>query len=363
MPIDTDERLIAKLDEIAAEHDRLTSQLESPEVASDHRRVRAVSIKRAALDSIVRAYDRFSALSREVSELEDARAGEDPDLAAMARDELPEARDKAERALEEIKRLLVSSDDLVVGSIILEIRAGTGGSEATLWTRDLLSVYTRYAERNGWRVEDMECVSEPTVGGVRHAVVTIAGQGVWQRLGFEGGVHAVKRVPETETQGRVHTSTCTVAVLPEPEEPEVAIDWADDVQEHITTAQGPGGQNVNKVATAVHLIHTPTGIEVRMQESKSQAQNREKARRVLSARVHEAHRAEQTAGRDAARREQIGTAQRSEKIRVYRYQDGIVADERLDAKFTKSGIIDDADLDPLIDALIEKQTTERLSSL
>jgi len=363
MPIDTDERLIAKLDEIAAQHDDLTKQLESPEVASDHTKARGLSIKRAAIDPIVRAYDRFNALVREVGELEEALAGADEDLANMARDDLPGTKERAQAALGEIQRLLVSSDDLSVGSVILEIRAGTGGSEAALWARDLLSVYTRYAERRGWSVEDMGCVTEPSVGGVRHGVLNISGEGAWQRLGFEAGVHSVKRVPETETQGRVHTSTCTVAVLPEPEEVEVSIDWSGEVEEHITTAQGPGGQNVNKVATAVHLIHTPTGIEVRMQESKSQAQNRDKARRLLMARVHEMRRAEQAAGRDAARREQIGTGQRSEKIRVYRYQDNIVADERLDTKLTKSGIIDDADLDPLFDALIEKHTTERLSSL
>jgi len=200
-------------------------------------------------------------------------------------------------------------------------------------------------------------------GGIRSATVSISGEGAWADLSFEAGVHSVKRVPETESQGRVHTSTATVAVLPEPKEVEVQIDWASDVVEHVTTAQGPGGQNVNKVATAVHLVHQPTGIEVRMQESKSQHQNREKARRLLRARLYDQQRAQAQAERSAARKEQIGVGARSEKIRVYRYQDGIVADQRLDEKFQLRPIINEGDLQPLMHALASKRTAERLAAL
>lgn len=184
---------------------------------------------------------------------------------------------------------------------------------------------------------------------------------MWSDLSFEAGVHSVKRVPATESQGRIHTSTATVAVLPEPEEVEVRIDWARDVQEHVTTAQGPGGQNVNKVATAVHLVHIPTGVEVRMQESKSQHQNRERARRLLAARVHEIERRRVEAERSAERRGQIGAGERSEKIRVYRFQDNIVADQRLDQKFNLREVLA-GDLDPLFAALQERRTAERLAS-
>jgi len=201
------------------------------------------------------------------------------------------------------------------------------------------------------------------VGGVRAATVAVSGEGVFAELGFESGVHSVKRVPATETQGRIHTSTATVAVLPEPEEVEVKIDWAKDVEEHVTTSQGPGGQNVNKVATAVHLVHKPTGIEVRMQETKSQQQNRERARRLLMARVYEAEREKAERERSAERRSQIGTGQRSEKIRTYRYQDNIVSDQRLETKFQKTQILDDADLGPLITALLEQETARRLAAL
>jgi peptide chain release factor 1 len=175
-------------------------------------------------------------------------------------------------------------------------------------------------------------------------------------------VHSVKRVPATEAQGRIHTSTATVAVLPEPEEVDVKIDWANDVVEHVTTSQGPGGQNVNKVATAVHMVHKPTGIEVRMQETKSQVQNREKAKRLLMARVFEHERAKVEAERSAARKSQIGSGERSEKIRVYRYQDGIVADQRVEEKFQLRDVLA-GELGPMFAALIEQETARRLAEL
>lgn len=353
-----------KLESLAAQDADLAARLETPEVLADHHQVRDLSIRRSALEPVVKGYRRFRTLEIEAAELRATiDAGEDAELVEMAAEELPMVEAKAAETIESVKAALVSSDDRQVGSVILEVRAGTGGDEAGLWARDLIDVYRRYGATKGWTFDEMEIVSDPTLGGVRHAVINVRGEGVWSELSFEAGVHSVKRVPATETAGRVHTSTCTVAVLPEPTAVQVHIDWANDVEEHVTTAQGPGGQNVNKVATAVHMVHTPTGVEVRMQETKSQAQNREKAKRLLAARVYEIERLKIEAERAAERKEQIGSGGRSEKIRVYRYQDNIVSDERLDEKFNKTQVIDRADLGPLFEALIEQRTAERLAAL
>ena len=358
-----DSNLQSKLNELRDQFDELSSKLEDPEVLADHKQVSALSIKRAALAPVVEGYTNYCDLVDEAKELRDAISSEDAELAEMAREEVPEVEARASEMIELIKQTLVTTDDRAIGSVMLEIRAGTGGDEAALWARDLLASYTKYATAKGWKAEELDMTTDSGFGGIRHAVINFQGDGVWQELSFEAGVHSVKRVPETETQGRVHTSTCTVAVLPEPEAIEVNIDWGNDVEEHITTAQGPGGQNVNKVATAVHMIHKPTGVEVRMQETKSQAQNREKAKRLLTARVYEIERQKIDAERAESRNSQIGSGGRSEKIRVYRYQDNIVADQRLEQKFNKNKIIEEGDLGPLFEALIEQETARRLAEL
>ncbi|MCA9279773.1 MAG: PCRF domain-containing protein [Phycisphaeraceae bacterium] len=351
-----------KLEELATQYDALGTELEDPDVLSDHRKVRELSIKRSAIESAALGVKRLHEIEAELVDLRESADGDDAELAELARDEIAQLQDQAETLLATVKSDLVSADDRAVGSVMMELRAGTGGDEAGLWCRDLLQMYERYAAMKKWKLELLDSTVDDGVGGIRHAVVSVKGEGVWQELAFEAGVHSVKRVPATETQGRIHTSTATVAVLPEPEEVEVTIDWANDVVEHVTTAQGPGGQNVNKVATAVHLVHEPTGIEVRMQESKSQQQNRERAKRLLLARVYERERQQKQAERDASRRDQIGTGGRSEKIRTYRYQDGIVSDERLGTKFQLREVLA-GELNSLMEALIEQETARRLAAL
>ncbi len=352
-----------KLEALCAHSDDLDAQLSDPEVLADHRQVRDISVRKAALAPVVTGYRSFASALEEAGELRDLiRAGEDDELVSMAKEELPALESRATELIETVKAALVNADDRAVGSIMMEVRAGAGGDEAGLWARDLLQMYERYATQREWAYETLDASIDAGLGGVRHAVVNIRGEGVWSELAFEAGVHSVKRVPVTESQGRVHTSTATVAVLPEPEEVDVEIDWGNDVEEHITTAQGPGGQNVNKVATAVHLIHAPSGIEVRMQESKSQQQNREKARRLLLTRLHELERQKMDAERSAERNSQIGSGERSEKIRVYRYQEGIVADQRLDQKHNLREVLA-GNMRPMIEQLMERETARRLASL
>ncbi len=352
-----------KLAELDAQHAGLEERLADPSVLADHRAVRDLSIQKAAIDPVVSAYRRFKALAAEANDLRAAvRSGKDPELAELAREELPRLDAEAGTLLEQVKASLVTSDDLKVGSVMLEVRAGTGGDEAALWARDLLDMYQRYAARRGWSFELLDFTPETDAGGIKNAMANVRGEGVWSELAFEAGVHSVKRVPATEAQGRIHTSTATVAVLPEPTDVEVKIDWARDVEEHVTTSQGPGGQNVNKVATAVQLHHKPSGILIRMQESKSQQQNRERARRLLMTRLHEMERQKQHAARSAARSAQIGGGERSEKIRTYRYKEGIVADERLPGEYQLRDIVA-GDLAALVKDLLEQETARRLAAL
>ena len=354
------ENVAQKLGEIGIQYEGLSDQLLDPDILADHKQVTALSIKKSAIESLVHAFERYQSLLTQESELEEMQRSDDAEIATLAKDEFEQVQVELESLSASIEKQLVNADDQAIGSVILEIRAGVGGDEAAIWAGDIEEMYTRYASSRGWKIEEMER-SVADMGGCKAVMLNIAGEGVWSNLAFESGTHQVKRVPATETQGRVHTSTATVAVLPEPEEVEVKLD-AKDVQEKITTATGPGGQNVNKVATAVHLIHEPSGIEVRMQDTKSQAQNREKAWKLLRARLYEKQKAEVDAKRAETRQSLIGTGSRAEKIRTYRYKDNQVVDHRVSASHNLTDFMS-GNIQTVLDLLIEAETANRLAEL
>lgn len=356
------DRLVAKLEALSRQFEELEKQLEDPAVLGDHERVRDLSVRRSAMLGLVETYRAWRKLRGEIEDNEAiAASGEDKELAELAAMELPELRERAAALMERATNELVTADDRAVGSVILEVRAGTGGAEAALFAGELLESYQRYAGTKGWKFDIME-VSPGDQGGIRNAMINVKGPAVWQGLGYESGVHCVKRVPATETQGRVHTSTATVAVMPEPEKVDLVIPDSD-VKMDITTAQGPGGQNVNKVATAVKMVHIPTGIEVRMQESKSQQQNRERAWALLRARVYEHYQKQKDAERREQRSTMIGTGGRSERVRTYRWKDNMVVDHRLEQRSFNLGAVMSGELEEVVEALVAEDRAQRISAL
>lgn len=361
--------LIAKLDDLDRRFTEVSALMNDPDVASDGRRIVALAKEHAGLSKIVTPYREFCTLAAqrdEAQEILDAPDA-DTDLKELAGAEIDDLRHRADDALEAVKGLLVMSADLEIGSVIFEIRAGTGGDEAALFVGDLLNMYRSYAESKGWKVDVMS--ANPTeLGGFREVVANVRGEGVWSRLGYEGGGHRVQRVPKTESQGRIHTSAATVAVLPEPENIDIEIDWDRDVVEHVSRAGGPGGQNVNKVESAIKLEHPETGITVSMRDEQSQHKNRAKARQILLARLYEHYRTRQQSAEAAARKAMIGSGDRSQRIRTYNYPQNRCTDHRLrgegqeGANFNLERILA-GDMDSLLDALVAHDKAQRLANL
>lgn len=358
--------LIRKLDEMAARFDHLREQLNDPAVLSNPQKLIAISKETGQLEPVVSRYREYQKTIRSAQDLAELAAGGDPEMAELAADELKQARARAESLLEELKNDLVAAEDLAVDSFFLEIRAGTGGEEAALFARDLFEMYRKYCEGHGWRFEVSD-LSTSERGGFKEVIVNVRGPGAYRHLRFEGGGHRVQRVPETEAQGRIHTSAATVAVLPELPDVQIHVD-PKDVEEQGCRGGGPGGQNVNKVETGWRLHHKPTGLIFKMTEHKSQAQNKERAWALLRATLYEMEQAKQHAALTSTRRAMMGSGDRSQRIRTYNFPQNRCTDHRLDGEgggeknFNLDRIIA-GDMEDLIRALWELDKQQRLENL
>lgn len=353
---------IDRLDDILAHYEELMQALGAPDAASDPVRFRTLMKEQSDLSPIVEAYKNYKrACSDEQDALHLLEHENDEEMRSMLKEELSEARDTQAKTEEELKILLLPKDPNDHKNIIMEIRAGVGGDESALFAADLYRMYQNYAAGCGWRTELMS-FSENGLGGFKEITFVVDGEGAYSKLKYESGVHRVQRVPETESGGRIHTSTATVAVMPEAEEVDVVID-PKDIRIDITRASGNGGQCVNTTDSTVRLTHYPTGIVIYMQEEKSQIQNRQKAMRILRSRLYELECRKAHDAEDDLRRSQIGTGDRSEKIRTYNFPQSRVTDHRIHLTLYKIDSIIDGDLEELISALITADQAAKLSKL
>lgn len=352
------ERLERRLGQAVDRFERVEARLAS---ASDGAEIVKLGQEYAELKPLVEAVAEVRALRAEIASLETMARDGDPEMAALARDELDAARERLPQLEQRALLLLAPKDKDESASAILEVRAGTGGEEAALFAGDLLRMYQRYASRQGWRFE-LEDISETGIGGVKEAVASVAGKGVFGRLRFESGVHRVQRVPETEAGGRIHTSAATVAVLPQPEgDVDVVVD-DKDIRIDTMRASGAGGQHVNKTDSAVRITHLPTGIVV-ISQLKSQHQNRAQAMMMLRAKLYDMEREKRDAARAAERKGQVGSGDRSERIRTYNFPQGRVTDHRINLTVYNLPDVIEGDLDEILDALAAEDQAQKLAAL
>ncbi|MFQ5826941.1 MAG: peptide chain release factor 1 [Dehalococcoidia bacterium] len=353
--------MLDRLESLEKRYEELNRLLAQPEVATIPERLEAVARERATLEEVVAKYREYRAVSQS---LEETRAllddGLDSDMMALVKDELGGLSARQDRLLGELKLALVSQDPNDTRDVIVEIRAGTGGNEAALFAADLFRMYSRYAQSKGWETEIIDA-NESGIGGLREIVFEIRGRGAYSRLKYERGVHRVQRVPLTEASGRIHTSTATVAVLPEVEEVEVDID-PSELKVDFFHSRGAGGQNVNKVATAVRITHLPTGLVAICQDERSQLRNRTKAMAVLRARLRDREQQKQREEISRERRSQVGTGERAEKVRTYNFPQDRLTDHRIGLTLHNLPRIMEGEIDELIDTLATAEQAQRLEA-
>ncbi len=354
--------MLEKLEAIEAKYEELGRELSDPNVILDQDRYKKLAKAHSDLEAIVAKFREYKGSMEEAEELKAMlREKLDDELHEMAKEELSELEAKIEKLANDLKILLLPKDPNDEKNVIVEIRAGTGGEEAALFAGDLFRMYSRYAERNNWKVEVLS--DSPTgLGGFKEIIFSVEGQGVYSRLKYESGAHRVQRVPETESSGRIHTSAATVAVLPEAEDVEVDIN-PNDLRIDVYRSQGHGGQSVNTTDSAVRITHIPTGIVVACQDEKSQLKNKVKAMKILRARLLDKLVAEQQEKMAKERRSQVGTGDRSERIRTYNFPQGRVTDHRVNLTLYKLEAFLDGDIDEVIDALITSDQAERLKQV
>jgi len=352
--------MFERLEQIEARYESLGEQLADPEIISDQPKYQKIAKQHRDLEAIVEKYREYKQVTRGIADAKAMMQESDPDLRAMAEEELIQLEERLPAIEEALKLLLLPKDPNDEKNIIIEIRAGTGGDEASLFVAEVFRMYSRFAEQHRWKVEVLSS-SESSVGGMKEIIAIIEGNKVYSQMKYESGVHRVQRVPATETQGRVHTSAITIAVLPEAEDVDVKIE-AKDLRIDTFCSSGPGGQSVNTTYSAIRITHLPTNTVVSCQDEKSQIKNREKAMRVLRARLYEVEMEKQHEAQAKERKQQVGSGDRSEKIRTYNFPQNRLTDHRIGLTIHQLAEVMEGRLQPVIDALTAHYNAERLKA-